>query len=133
MSDGRFLPLLLGLAISMPAVAATSVSNGKVTRIRDNASLTKVYIEVTPRPATLDCVGTLTASETYVIDADTVDGRALYAQVLAAYNTQTTVGILGSGVCETVTVSIFTTRFERVARLVACNPANPPTCTPGAP
>ena len=124
----RWLPcLLLGLAPLM--AAATSVSNGKVTRIRDNASATKVFIEVTPRPAVLTCNGTLVASETYVIDADTIDGRALYAQLLAAYNTQTTVGILGSGVCETYG-SIITTRFERVTRVVACNPANPPTCAP---
>jgi hypothetical protein len=127
MSRRRLAGLLLGLA-ALPA-AATSVSNGKVTRIRDNASATKVFIEVTPRPAVLACNGTLVASETYVIDADTVDGRALYAQLLAAYNTQTTVGILGSGVCETYG-SILTTRFERVTRVVACNPANPPTCAP---
>ena len=124
----RLLALLAGLALA-PGLGATSVSNGKVTRIRDNASATKVFIEVTPRPAVLTCAGTLVASETYVIDADTVDGRALYAQVLAAYNTQTTVGILGSGVCETYG-SILTTRFERVTRVVACNPANPPTCAP---
>ena len=124
----RLLALLAGLALA-PGLGATSVSNGKVTRIRDNASATKVFIEVTPRPAVLTCNGTLVASETYVIDADTIDGRALYAQLLAAYNTQTTVGILGSGVCETYG-SIITTRFERVTRVVACNPANPPTCAP---
>lgn len=125
----RLLVLLAGLALA-PGLGATSVSNGKVTRIRDNASATKVFIEITPRPAVLDCAGTFVATETYVIDADTIDGRALYAQLLAAYNTQTTVGILGSGVCETYGVSPFTTRFERVTRVVACNPANPPTCAP---
>lgn len=125
----RLLALLAGLALA-PGLGATSVSNGKVTRIRDNASATKVFIEITPRPAVLDCAGTFVATETYVIDADTIDGRALYAQLLAAYNTQTTVGILGSGVCETYGVSPFTTRFERVTRVVACNPANPPTCAP---
>jgi hypothetical protein len=124
----RLLVLLAGLALA-PGLGATSVSNGKVTRIRDSASATKVYIEVTPRPAVLDCLSTLPPSETYVIDADTIDGRALYAQLLAAYNTQTTVGILGSGVCETIT-GIFTVRHERVTRVVACNPANPPTCAP---
>jgi hypothetical protein len=124
----RLLILLAGLALA-PGLGATSVSNGKVTRIRDSTSATKVFIEVTPRPAVLACAGTLVASETYVIDADTVDGRALYAQLLVAYNTQTTVGILGSGVCETYG-SIITTRFERVTRVVACNPANPPTCAP---
>lgn len=124
----RLLALLAGLALA-PGLGATSVSNGKVTRIRDSTSATKVFIEVTPRPAVLACSGTLVASETYVIDADTVDGRALYAQLLVAYNTQTTVGILGSGVCETYG-SIITTRFERVTRVVACNPANPPTCAP---
>lgn len=126
----RALLLLLGLIVALPVGAATSVSNGLVTRVRDNTSATKVFIEITPRPAVLDCAGTFVASETYVIDADTIDGRALYAQVLAAFNTQTRVGILGSGVCETYGIAPFTTRFERVTRLVACNPANPPTCAP---
>lgn len=115
--------------LALPALA-TSVVNGKVTRVRDNAGATKVFIEVTPRPLTLACISDLIApAETYVIDADTVDGRAVYAQVLAAFNTQTTVGILGTGTCETFG-TLFFSRFERVSRVVVCNPANPPTCTP---
>ena len=115
--------------LALPAMA-TSVVNGKVTRIRDNAGATKVFIEITPRPATLACVSFLTAAETYVIDADTIDGRAVYAQLLAAFNTQTYVGILGTATCETFGVSPFFSRYERVTRVVACNPAPSPTCAP---
>jgi hypothetical protein len=124
-------PLAAGLLalLALPALA-TSVSNGKVTRIRDNAGATKVFIEVTPRPALLACASFLTAAETYVIDADTVDGRAVYAQLLAAFNTQTYVGILGTATCETFGISPFFSRYERVTRVVACNPAPSPTCAP---
>jgi hypothetical protein len=124
----RLATAVLGL-LALPALA-TSVVNGKVTRVRDNAGATKVFIEITPRP-TLVCISDLIApAETYVIDADTIDGRAVYAQLLAAFNTQTTVGILGTGTCETFG-TLFFSRYERVARVVACNPANPPTCTAG--
>lgn len=107
---------LLALACALPA-AATSVNGVRINRVRYATSTNDMYFEVTVPPATLDCVSTLTANETYVIDTDTDIGRLFETQVLAAYSSQFLVNVIGTGSCRVTGQSPFFFRYETISTL----------------
>jgi hypothetical protein len=111
----------MGLTLAVAtAASATSVTSAVVTRVREDPATGRVFVETSPAPATLACVGTLTASETYFFDADTPGGRALFAQVLVAKSSQRKVAVTGTSTCLTLGVSPLTVRYEGVAFIAAC-------------
>lgn len=112
----RAIALSLALLFALPA-AATSVNNVKINRVRYLTSSNDLYFQVTVPPGTLDCVGSLVALETYVVDTDTDIGRLFETQILAAYSSGYRVNVIGTGACRTLGVSPFTTRYETVSTL----------------
>lgn len=108
--------LFVALAVALPA-GATSVTGVKVTRIRRGTN-NDVFIQVSVPPGTLDCLSTLAASEVYVYDGDTTNGRILDALILSAYSANKTVDIVGTGTCRVYGVAPFQSRFENVSTAV---------------
>jgi hypothetical protein len=128
---GRGL-LVVAFCAALQTAAATEVVSGRITRVREDPTTGRVFVEVIPRPASLDCFGFIVANETYWFDADTVGGRALYAQVLSAYTFEQNVGtvqyvyVLGGG--NRSCLDFATTSFERLSRVSTCAafPCNAP-------
>ena len=123
----RIAAALAALLVAAGELHATEVISGRITRVREDPSTGRVFVEVTPRPSSLDCFGTLVANETYWFDADTAGGRALYAQVLSAYTVDQNVGTvqyvyaLGGGNRTCLELgTIITTSFERLSRISTC-------------
>ncbi len=110
------------LAAAWQPVQATEAVSARIIRVREDPGTGRVFFDVTPAVART-CNGTLVASETYVFDADTPGGRALYQQVISAYVVDLNVGtvqyvyVLGTGTCLTLGL----TRFEFVSRISACS------------
>jgi hypothetical protein len=96
------LPVVLALVLpAMPLQASsfstTSTVTYKVSRLR-LVSTGRAYFGITRSPAatiTTDC--TPTGSELYYFDANTLQGRILYNQVLSSYTTQSKVSGSGGG------------------------------------
>ena len=102
--------LIAALALAAGPAAATSVTGGKISRIRfESGGLVAVTSTIVP-PA-----GCRTASqEHYVFDGRTDLGRARFTAALVAYATQSRVDISGAGTCTTISTGLLSENLTSI-------------------
>lgn len=90
--------LLAALVLAAGPAAATSVTGGKISRIRyESSGLVAITSTIVPT------AGCRTASqEHYVFDGRTDLGRARFTAAVVAYATQSRVDIIGAATCTTI-------------------------------